>query len=161
MPVTRLRSIAAGMPSLSTRSVRVPALPAVSDARTSKRSTPPGATGSATGTVASHVPACAVPTVRVASTPFTVTAAIPTVSFAWTTTAKVEPDNSASAEDVICTSGAIVSLTMTLNPALAILPVASVAEQVTAVDPIAKTLPDAGAHVMGAAPLTTSVALAV
>ena len=61
---------------------------------------------------------------------------------------------------MICTNGAIVSRTITLNPALVTLPAASVAEQVTRVTPIANPLPEGGKQLIGTVPLTTSKALA-
>ena len=113
------------------------------------------------GTVARHVPAWAVPLVSVAATPLTITLPTPTTSLAWSTTSAVEPDSSTSGDgDVICTNGAIVSRTITLNPALVTLPAASVAEQVTRVTPIANPLPEGGKQLIGTVPLTTSKALA-
>src|SRR5689334_9352231 len=132
------------MPSLSTRSVAAAALPAPSSARASNRSTPPAATGSEIGTAARHVLACGEPVVRVAATPFTLTAVTPTTSAACTTRSTLDADSSTSGDgDVICTVGAAVSRTITGNAPFAELPAASVATQFTTVVPIAKALADA------------------
>ena len=135
------------MPSLSTSREAVPALPAASNARASNRSAFPGATGTATGTVARHVPTCGVPLESVAAMPLTLKLASPTTSLACTTTASIEPDTRTSGEgDVISTDGGVVSRTITLNVPVATLPVASAAEQLTSVDPMGKRVPDTGTH---------------
>lgn len=56
------------------------------------------------------------------------------------------------------TTGGVVSVTVTVKLALAMLPWASCAEQVTNVVPSANVLPDAGAHVGTSGPSTVSVA---
>ena len=56
-------------------------------------------------------------------------------------------------------TGGVVSLTVTLNDALAVFPAPSVAEQLTLVVPAAKMEPDAGEQLTGTLPYTMSVAL--
>ena len=51
------------------------------------------------------------------------------------------------------------SVIFTVKPAWPVLPRASVAEQVTSVDPTAKAVPDAGEQVTGRVPSTMSVAV--
>src|ERR1051326_2431154 len=145
------------MPSLSTSSVAAAALPAPSSARASNRSAPPGAMGSEIGTVARHVLAWGEPVVRVAATPFTLTAVTPTTSVVCTTMSAVEADSSTSGDgDVISTDGPVVSRTITGNVPDAELPAASVAAQFTNVVPSANPLPDAGTHETGVGPVTGS-----
>jgi hypothetical protein len=57
--------------------------------------------------------------------------------------------------------GAVVSLTVTVNDAVPVLPAASVAEQLTVVVVIGKVEPEAGVHVAGTVPSTLSVAVTV
>ena len=57
--------------------------------------------------------------------------------------------------------GGVVSWTVTLKVAVAVLLPLSVAVQLTVVVPIGKVEPEAGAHVTGSVPSTTSVAVAV
>jgi hypothetical protein len=54
----------------------------------------------------------------------------------------------------------VLSCTVTENELEALLPAASVAEQVTEVTPISKSPPDAGVHVIWTSPSTMSVAVA-
>src|SRR5918996_6399895 len=54
--------------------------------------------------------------------------------------------------------GALVSLTSTVNSPLAASPAASTAEQLTAVAPSGKVLPDAGVQAAGTGPSTRSLA---
>src|SRR5947209_3269700 len=131
------------MPSLSTTSDANPRLPPASVATTSKCKAPPAVTGRTIGTVARHVPACAVPA-DVAATPFTVTAVTPTTSLVCTITSAAPLVNMVSVDgDAICTTGAVVSTTSTEKPPAALLPAPSVALQLTAVAPIGNPLPDA------------------
>ena len=63
--------------------------------------------------------------------------------------------------DVIVTTGAMVSCTVTVNDPAPVLPAVSVAEHATVVVPSGKVAPDAGAHVTaGAAGAVSSVAAA-
>lgn len=55
-------------------------------------------------------------------------------------------------------TGAVVSLTVTVKLALAVLLCVSCAEHVTVVVPIANVAPDAGEHVVGTLPSIASVA---
>src|SRR5207253_8853537 len=101
------------MPSLSTTFIAVPVFPAASATDTPMVGALPGADG----TVARQVPACAVPLVRVAATPFTSTALAPTTSLTCTVTSAVGAVSIASAEgDVTATSGGVVSCTVTVIP---------------------------------------------
>jgi len=59
----------------------------------------------------------------------------------------------------ICTSGAVVSRTNTVNVALVELPERSAALQVTVVEPRANTLPDCGRHATDTVPSTVSSAV--
>ena len=56
-------------------------------------------------------------------------------------------------------TGAVVSTTVTLNDAVAVLPCASLALQFTVVVPIGNVEPDAGVQLTGVGPSTASVAL--
>jgi hypothetical protein len=57
--------------------------------------------------------------------------------------------------------GSSVSLTVTVKEQAPVLPLASVAEQITGVVPVAKTVPEAGLQVTALTPAQLSVALAV
>ena len=59
------------------------------------------------------------------------------------------------------TTGAVVSTTVIVNEAVPVLPLESVAVQVTVVGPKAKRLPDAGVQTGVIEPSTRSVAVAV
>jgi hypothetical protein len=63
--------------------------------------------------------------------------------------------------EVIDTVGAVVSLTVTVKLPFAVLPDESVAEQLTVVVPMGNVEPEAGVHVTGTEPSTSSVAVAV
>src|SRR5437773_584169 len=115
------------MPSLSTTSVAVNALPTASVARASKDSAPPGPTGKVIGNVACQVPLCAEPVVRVAATLFIVSVATPTTSAACTTTTTGDAVSSASRDgDVICAVGAIESPTVIEKESEVVFPDASI-----------------------------------
>ena len=142
---------------MSTTLPAVPAFPAASAADTPTVSALPGDTG----TVARHVPACGVPPVRVAATPFTITALTPTTSVTCITTSEVAAMSSASGDgDVTVAAGAVVSTTVTWNVAVAELPCVSDVEQLTVVVPSGNVDPDGGVHVTAATgPSTMSVAV--
>lgn len=70
---------------------------------------------------------------------------------------KVEPD----VGDVILTVGALESLTVTVNDAVAILPAASLAVHVTVVVPRGNIEPESGVHVGPVAKFMLSVAVTV
>ena len=57
--------------------------------------------------------------------------------------------------------GGVVSWTFTVKEPVAVLPLPSVAEQLTVVVPRLKALPEAGVHVIGTVPAQLSLALAV
>ena len=65
----------------------------------------------------------------------------------------------AAGETAIDVVGAVVSTTCTWKVPEPVLPCASVAEQVTVVEPFAKSEPDAGEHVVGRSPSTRSWAV--
>jgi hypothetical protein len=77
------------------------------------------------------------------------------------TTAPDEEVASSVMSDGTLISGSVVSCTITLNDADALLPAASVAVQVTVVVPIGKVEPDGGVQTGVIAPSTVSLAVAV
>src|SRR2546428_2217843 len=135
------RSIASGMPSLSTRTCAVDVLNARSRAEAVICNVWPAADGRFIATSTSQYPDCA----RNAGNPFTVTLPTPTASVASTTTRNGDDGmTSSTVGRMIRTNGGVVSRTVTVNEPWLLLPCASVAVQLTVVVPIGNGKADAG-----------------